>query len=264
MTRLWAPTSFVASVLLALACRVTPQQPRPTDPAWEKTLEAKGGRSRLYTVQSFVVSEPFRGEDDETVVGLPDRVWLWEDGRPDSVFWTRVWNRRAHFDALSRGGAAADVPKVWNTGTEAQMTENIVRWQLVYFLETAYVEPTVVTTARTGDTIVVEALAPGFRIRYRIDSANQMVKAVTLTPEIPNPSGVGHAVPAPFSYEYAFADWTTVDGIQMPRRVQLNGQWADVRFLVNPDLAPEIFETSPEGVRSKTDWRKWLRSERSR
>jgi len=152
-----------AVALLAIACvrpvAVEPANshgPEAARAVWEQAIGAKGGRERLRAVRNFVESsdQPFRTRRrdvathvySETLSAPPTRLWEYEDYRPGK---------------MGHGGVALDTNQHRvlgepNRGPVQGLYEDLVyrlrEEQLVYLMETAWVqpEPVAVTRDRVG------------------------------------------------------------------------------------------------------------------
>ena len=236
---------------------------------WERVVAAKGGRSRLHAVHTLVIrtNDLAPGGDQrfrravgtvqyEFVRAFPDRSWTWEDYRPGQMgFAAEVFNISRRLNWESRRGGKA-VPLRWSDSSERALRSRLLEDQLIYLLETRFAKPTLRKTWRDGDTVMIEGEAPGLqRLIYVIDGRSMLPRSITLTPApvaLPDKPGL-HPVP---SESYEFDRYTSVDGIQMPSQVKGLGE---VSFTVNPDIDPKLFETPPDGVTSRDEWRKYLK-----
>ena len=99
----------------------------------------------------------------------------------------------------------------------------------------------------------MDVRADGFAlVSYVIDTQTSLPLQVTLDALLSHPQ-----LPPGRTYRstYTLDGVVTVDGLRMPRRV--DGE--DVRFTINPDIDPQLFETPPDGVTSRDAWKKFLR-----
>jgi hypothetical protein len=265
-------TISIVAAIVAFTCIPIRSAAQLTDAKalWERMVEAKGGRARLHAVHALVVStnDPLSGFTRRDVAGrlqyeivasFPDQFWWWSDYRPGKMgFDIAVWNRvsKKAWEALNGRSAG---PSGWGPAREGDRRITLV--QMAYLLETKYFQPTPVrieqrVTAR-GTRMVLDATAPSMHlIRYVVDPASAMVEEIEATPLLRQLDGSGPETPAsePF-YRYSFSGWSTVDGIQMP---QLDGK-TKLRFLINPDIDPKLFDTPPDNVTRADAWKKFLR-----
>ncbi|SRR6266404_8981476 len=126
---------------------------------WEKAIAAKGGRDRLYGVGNMVISE--RGEykagssstnrlRKESFILLPNKLWEWDDLRPDVFGLTvNMYNFDTRISYHVNSDASTPLPHAipdYDRGKALQYG------LLPYLLETKWLRPTLVsaTTARIG------------------------------------------------------------------------------------------------------------------
>jgi hypothetical protein len=252
-----------AATMSCLAPTVMTSENQRSTEAWAKVIEAKGGVERLHkiTVLAWSADYPSRssqgpGEHMEFVEAFPDRYWAWEDYRPGpGSFATQVWNAQKQLWWDSRqGGRAKQIP--WTQRAARAGLQDAHGRIFLFLLESKDVRPTIVRTVEGNDTVDLFATAPGFvEIRYTIDKSTFLPRAVTLVPEF---FRAGESSPrAGAATQYFLKDYRLVDGIQMPGLIEGMGQ---MRFIINPAVDPRLFETPPDGVNSRDEWRKFLRA----
>lgn len=241
----------------------------PVDPMdfWEKMVAAKGGRQRLHAISGLVVnrdgqqSAPIdpgrpRGEIHETVVyQFPDRFWNWRDTRPSrqNAYSVSVSNGASRVAWFASGGGASKQHEYY----EEDLVAIIHRDQIAYLLETRFVRPVPVSVSITKPGVAsVEATAPGFAsIRFTVNTNTYLpidcitsawVKLPTTKKQV---AGTPHVI--------RIESYGAIDGLQLPSR--LRGEVRNVSFAINPAVDQRLFETPPDYVSHRDEWKKYLR-----
>ena len=209
--------------LLAMAC-VRPvvesangNGPEAARAIWEEAIRAKGGRERLHAVRNFVESsdEPFRirRRDIATHVYIerlsvpPTRYWEFDDFRPGK---------------MGHGGVGVDtnqhrVLNEPNRGPAQGLYEDLVyrlrNEQIVYLMETAWVqpEPVAVRRDRLGRLTVdvVETRVADDRVEFSLDRTTHLpIRILIVEKRVPRLPEVDR-----------LSDYRPIDGIQMPSHV---------------------------------------------
>ena len=274
MSRLSAALTC-SSVWFGALTVAVPQTP-PASAAqqvWEDMIAAKGGHARLRAVRSFVVAYRKSGSSTRPDVAptfgfqqialLPYGFWVWADFRPGSFGVTSdVFNFESHRNWYLWGGRDL-VAQSTPSGMEYHFRGELETAELVYFLETSMMQPTVIGSEFHGRTATVDVQTELFAsAKYTVDSKTHLPTAVTLIPFLRGFDGTEPPRPAPeVATTYKFDGVVTVDGIQLPKRVHLSG-WGEPVYVVDPDLDPRMFEGPPQTT-DQDEWRKWLRSGRT-
>ena len=256
----------IAAVLLGAVGALISPTPGQVDPqiVWERVIRAKGGREKLHAVSTLAWSidgpklnsapDVIGAERLEFVEAYPDRYWLWMDYRPGSMgFHAEVWNAQKRFWFQSnRGGKAHSIP--WSSAAEWARRRDRTKHGLVFLLETSFVAPTLTKARTEGDSIYLEGTAPQFiSVTYTIDTATYLPRRIAVTPEAAPEWG---PLPPALTTEYVIRRYSAIDGIQMPTVIDGYGE---VRFTINPAVDQKLFETPPDGVTSRDEWKKYLR-----
>ena len=209
---------------------------------WEQAIAAKGGREKLYSVRSLVVSyretvRNFLGivvhrGDVERLYVFPDKSWGWDDGLPPP-FRRTIGSLDLEHDRRCVLNDGAIEPKCDHarTTTKTEPDEGLVQVQYLYLMETKWVQPIPVDVSSHSIGLkkvdVVHTQFRNKRIKYWLDRKTHLPRRVeqfygsnerpTLTIDI--------------------SDYADVSGIQMPQK-QKRGR---IFFQVNPDYDDKIF-----------------------
>ena len=244
---------FSIPIVLCVQVTVAAEQTKSQDGSkqraealWEQAVVAKGGRERLYQVNSMLISYQetvrnflgiavHRGLVERLYV-FPDKSWSWDDGLPPPFHLTvSMFNLERNISCSAYAGATSpkcmkpkDATSFFNQG------EGLARVQYLYLLETKWIKPAPVST--TKDSIglktldVVQTQVVGRRVDYYLDRKTHLPQRVITFFE----SGRVWET-------YNFSDYLTVNGIQMPS-VQKKGK---INFQINPAYTESIFTHPP-------------------
>ena len=238
---------------------------------WEQAIAAKGGRERLSGIQSFALKEqshfdtPRRpdmatGLVEQIVAALPDLWWSFEDYRPGKMGYSvAAVNTATGQQWANYNGKPA------RTGRDRSTGWRLRQLQYVYFLETRWVRPTPLRASRVrvGLRSVdrIETDFDGQAILFDLDVDTHLpmriespLKGAAPAPQ-PGATGNTPATPA-HRYIFELSAYHDVGGIQVPGRVTLGGDAADVEVEINPDYDPSIFTTAPPPEAGLDSWRK--------
>jgi len=244
---------FSIPIVLGVQVTVAAEQTKSQDGSkqkaealWERAVVAKGGRERLYqvnsllifhqeTVRNFLRIVVHRGLVERLYV-FPDKSWSWDDGLPPPFHLTvSMFNLERNLSCMIYAGAAS--PKCTEPRNAASFFiqgEGPVRAQYLYLLETKWIKPAPLSV--TKDSIglktldVVQTQVAGRRVDYYLDRKTHLPQRVITFFE----SGRVWET-------YSFSDYIEIDGIQMPS-VQKKGK---INFQINPAYAESIFTHPP-------------------
>jgi hypothetical protein len=228
---------FIASAV-AFGNTETPEANRKrAEMLWEEAVRAKGGRERLHSINSFVVSStsdhhvvslPFNDyplrphveTQNERLYVMPGKAWIYElTPDYDTSLEAKVMNLDRNFCMLrlapvgpmgSVPGLSFCVPTIW--------TESLIQDPVVYLMETKWVRPVPFRTRTEGkgkkQQDVVEIEVGKLRVDFYLDRKTHLpVKLVT-----EKYHGVFSSKPR-MDLSIKLQDYADVDGIQMPRRL---------------------------------------------
>jgi hypothetical protein len=266
-------TRLLTGLLVLLAvpggtARTAQNDRRDAVALWASAIAAKGGEERLAAIRSFAVREkttfkrPSRpdmavGKIDQIVCELPDGWWEFLDYRPGQMGYSiRVVNTQTGLGWASHGGPARPFMK-----PETFTRDRMRQLQYVYFLQTSAVRPTPLRASRVqlGSRAVdrVEAEVDGDPVDFYLDAVThlpvriEVVRKTALKPPRPGLKG-----PDGQKFVYELDDYQQVSGIQVPSRVTLGAEQAEVRVEINPDYDPLIFTKPPPADAGIDSWRR--------
>jgi hypothetical protein len=190
---------------------------------WEEVIKAKGGRERLHSIESFLVSStidvkaPGVVESTETrrLYVLPNRAWLYA-GSPHfktSVEATVDIGRNLCRVTISPKQSDPGLSPCAITTWGAHLSQD----PLMYLLETRWMQPKPISTRveRIGSkqVDVIEAEINDLRVDFYLDRTTRLpLKLVT------NPFRKSQSE-AQLMVTFTFKDYANFSGIQMPRTV---------------------------------------------
>lgn len=204
---------------------------------WEEAIRAKGGRERLHSIESFVISSTIdaylitpafgsnakSGHTDseaERLYAMPGKAWLYEFTPDfDVSLEATVINKERNLCmvTLAPVGPMHSVPGV-SFCLPGTWPQRLIQDPILYLMETRWVRPKPVRTRTEGkgkkQQDVIETEVGQLRIDFYLDRKTHLpVKLVTEDyPGDPR-------MPRSMNLMVEFEDYAEVDGIQMPRRV---------------------------------------------
>ena len=240
---------FVAA--LALTCIAQAQVPVQKADAnrvraealWEEAIRAKGGRERLHSIQSFLISSTINVEaprgggitETERLYALPGRAWLYEFTEHfDVSLEATVINKEQNFCMVTLAPARGDVPSL-SYCLPTTWAERLIQDPVIYLMETKWVRPVPVRTRLEGKVDVIETEVGKLHVDFYLDRKTRLpTKLVTdhYYGENQMTSRMGLTV--------YLEDYKTIEGIQMPRTVRRE-----------PDVGPQIVRRDTERARYK-------------
>src|SRR5437870_3819397 len=125
---------------------------------WELAIAAKGGRERLYAVQSLLVSSGYRYKSKilgrevktrfEDFYVFPNKAWQWSDERP-TVFglFVKMRNYDRNLNYLSYPNDPKS-PRRLELAPSATSDRDIAKAQLFYLMETRWQKPQPISVER--------------------------------------------------------------------------------------------------------------------
>lgn len=234
------------STVVAEQTKAHEESKQKAEVLWAEAVVAKGGRERLYQVNSLVISYQ---ETVRNLLGIvvhrglverfyvfPDKSWSWDDGLPPPFHLTvSMYNLERTISCTMHAGASSpkcvkpkDAASFFNQG------EGLRRAQYLYLLETKWIKPVPnsVTKGSLGSKTVdvVETKVDGRRVDYYLDRKTHLPQRVVTFFE----SGRVWET-------YNFSDYKDINGIRMPS-VQKEGK---INFQINPAYDETIFTLPP-------------------
>ncbi|HEV2802563.1 MAG TPA: hypothetical protein VGW12_18975 [Pyrinomonadaceae bacterium] len=217
---------------------------------WELAIDAKGGRGRLHSVGNILVAIQTRHYQNIELSVFPDKFWRLSNSPEPLGRSALMFNLERGFgftaDENRPGGGAVRLHQS-NLGGGAVVLEEA---QIFYLLETRWLKPSVVGVSeeRVGGrrVDVVRVMAGDRPVDYYLDRKTHLPLKVAL---ISKQSG------AVYFYR-TFSDYAPVDGIQMPRTVNVDGDGRlPISFRFNVDYDQQLFERPPSAAESADAWK---------
>jgi hypothetical protein len=203
---------------------------------WEEAIRAKGGRERLHSIESFVISStidlylitPAFGtnaksdhvdQQTERLYAMPGKAWLYEFTPSfDVSLEATVINMERNLCLVTLApvgpmhsvpGLSHCVPTIW--------PKRLVQDPVIYLMETRWVRPKPIHTRTEGkgkkQQDVIETEVGELHFDFYLDRKTHLpIKLVTEDERDPR-------MPRRMNLMVTFEDYVEVDGIQMPRRV---------------------------------------------
>ena len=214
---------------------------------WDEAIRAKGGRERLHSIDSFLISstiDAFRpsGHTDTTTERLyvmPGKAWLYEF-TPDfdvSLEGTVMNNDMGLcLVTLAPVGPMHSVPGL-TPCLPTRWSERLIQDPVIYLMETKWVRPVPVRTHIEGkgkkQLDVIETMVGNMPVHFYLDRKTHLPAKLVTDYFEGDPRLTGH-----LKLEVTFEKYVDVDGVQMPRRV-----------IRDPLVAPQIISYDTEIAR---------------
>lgn len=222
---------------------------------WEQAVVAKGGRERLYQVNSLLISYQgtvrnffgtvvHRGFVERLYV-FPYKSWSWDNGLPPPFNLTvSMFNQERNLSCtISAGDRSPKCTEPKNAASFFNQAEGLARVQYLYLLETKWIRPLPVKLAKDSIGLktvdVVQTRVAGRRVDYYLDRKTHLPQRIITFFE----SGRVWEV-------YNFSDYVNINGIQMPG-VQKKGK---INFQINLAYAGSIFTHPPSIEAGPNAW----------
>jgi hypothetical protein len=230
-------TTVVVSIvaMLALSYGAAAQTPAPKEDAeraraaalWEEAVRAKGGRERLRSVQSLLITSTIdarapRGSNTKDAVRLyamPGRVWVYTytpefDVKVDATVINTDRKLCLVTLAPAHGGVRGLSPCLAET-----FTQYLLQDPVIYLMETEWVRPVPLRARTEGkgkkQVDVVEVEVGQLRMDFYLDGKTRLpFKIVTEWY-----GGIGRATGKLGQMEVLLEEYAEVEGVRMPRRV---------------------------------------------
>lgn len=214
---------------------------------WEQAITAKGGRGKLRSVKNMVISSraeytTHQGKRNsikqEELLAFPDKIWRWEDMRPD-LFGLSV--EMHNYEAKTAYVLTPDVPK-----EELRHLTDKYKWedstllntQVLYFMETSWVKPVPIAALRgevkKQKVDIVQTQVNGKRVDFALDPVTHLpVRCIFY--------GMLNGTLSPIVVT-DLADYVEVNGIKVPQKLTPeNGPAYSSQIQINVDYNEGIF-----------------------
>ena len=195
---------------------------------WEEAIQAKGGRTRLHSIESFVISStidvnaPSKRVDvmTEHLYVMPGKAWIWEyTPAYDVSLEGTVINMDRDFCRVTLWpvGPMHSVPSL-SFCVPTILPQRLIKDPVIYLMETKWVRPTPVSTRIEGkgkkQQDVVQTQVGQLWVDFYLDRKTHLPTKLITDENYGEPG-----LPTRMDQMITFEDYTDVDGIQMPRRV---------------------------------------------
>ena len=222
---------------------------------WEEALQAKGGRDRLHSIESFLISgeihvDAVRGSHRTEVQwlhALPGKAWLHEYTPEFDVYLdATVINIERNLCMVTLAPAGGDVPGL-SRCLPTTLAERLVQNPIIYLMETRSLRPVPIRTYEGRRGIkrvdVVETAVGKLRVDFYLDRKTRLpVKLVT-----DEYRGLIEGT-EPMGLTIYFDNYVTVDGIKMPGRVVREPKHIPLKDFSVPSLVLSHEPRFPEKV----------------
>ena len=218
---------LVCAFVITARGQVDPNRQR-AEMLWEEAIKAKGGRERLHSVESFLISSmidvnaPHGGGETKTerLYAMPGKAWLYEFTPHFSVSLEATvinTNRDLCMVTLapigpmhSVPGLTFCVPTIWS--------ERLIQDPVIYLMETKWVRPVPVRTRTEGkgkkQRDVIETEVGKLRVDFYLDPKTHLPFKLVTDEYFGDPR-----LTKQMGMMVTFENYAEVDGIQMPRVV---------------------------------------------
>jgi hypothetical protein len=227
---------------------------------WDAVLKVKGGRERLYKVNSFLATWSYDGKEPirSRLYVYPNKYWEWVKDTP-----------------RPRGSSPESVMTLYNGDLSKwySITNNLVLLhqdkeyqyavdESTFFLldtKSFHLEPIKVSRGRLGKQTVdiIETRLHDHRIDFTVEVESLVVLKIS---DYGNDFKTGKAIPL----EYVYKDYVEIEGIKMPQSEgwlefgKVNGKvetWLHYTYRFNVDYDPRFFDRVPVILPSLDAWR---------
>lgn len=249
---------IAVSVLLTFVAVGNAQRKQPVNSSvkqvedlWERIVEAKGGRERLYQVESLSISYEYaENSPSSELYVFPDKSWMWEDRRK-TVFGLNVTSKNFQ-QGFWYWVVGHDVP---NNAKKLKLTSKAEaefdKPYLVYLLECKWFKPKLVkvSESRLGlrKVFLLEARVDQFRVGIHVDKDSFL------------PLRIGYYTRETGDDQfmwYGLDDYREVAGIMLPHSISYEGKgWVPTKIEVNVRYDPRVFERPPDLKAGPEQWR---------
>lgn len=223
---------------------------------WEEALQAKGGRDRLHSVQSFLITGEIHVDavsgshmtEVQWLHALPGKAWLYEYTPEFKVYLdATVINIERNLCMKTLSPAKGDVPSL-SLCLPTTYAERLIQNPSIYLMETKWIRPEPIRTyeGRRGlkRVDVVETAVGNLRVDFYLDRKTRLpVKLVT-----DEYGGINEETQAMGLTVY-FDNYVAIDGIQMPTRVVREPRHVSLNEFSVPSLVLSHEPRFPEKVR---------------
>lgn len=218
---------------------------------WEMAIIAKGGRDRLYAINSLVISEDINKNNrlSSSLYVFPDKFWDWSDYRPYRLgLQVSMENHELGIGYFVVGHEPNNPSKIKLSPEHRSKFDDA---QLIYLLEAKWFKPELlgVSKSRIGlkRADVVELKARGFKIGVFLDEKTHLPIQVVYY----STYKAGKIL-----NRFELSDYREIVGILIPHSINVGGSgWGKVKVEVNVKYDHRVFERLPDISAGPEQWR---------
>ncbi|MGH9832471.1 MAG: hypothetical protein ACREBD_12595 [Blastocatellia bacterium] len=218
---------------------------------WEKAIEAKGGRKRLYAVNSLAISYDLnkKNRTSSNLYVFPNKCWVWADHRPYKFgLITYMQNHDLKVEYTVYGN---DPDNPHELELKPEKKSEIDDAQLYYLLETKWLQP-VILKAYEGyigqkRVDIIDVKVNNQKIAVFLDKRNHLPIRISYFSAYKTDQVLDW---------YGLSDYREVAGVTMPHSFNINGNgWVPIKVEINPQYNPQVFERPPSIKAGPEQWR---------
>jgi hypothetical protein len=241
-------------MLWTLHCCLVPlaaQTPCDAVQAWEKLIEAKGGREKLEGIRTFYFRERgSAGRDIRTLYAMPRLFWQWDDSHTP-MFGVTVSQADLDRGTTASLNVSSQFKPVLEKSTMPTKLVGVDDRLAAYLIETKWLKPVPVGCKigeeKQGTVVLLEAEAQGARLVYHLDATTYLPLRLSV------PEGS-------LTWEHYLEDYQRVGGIMLPsRRREIFGSLVPVNLTVSYEINPaydsELWKRDPSVEAGPDAWR---------
>lgn len=207
---------------------------------WDLAIAAKGGREALTKIHSVHFTTDGRLVED-AVLTFPFKLWEWEDYGP-GVFgrFMTMYDSSTGKSYSAQNGVRYAVLRDYADQPSPKTMQANLSWML---MDTDGISPEPQRVIYERKTTFVSTTVNGIRVDYGVDPKSYLLKEMRVYYK--SASGdyqLGHTT--------KFADWTRVQGIMVPLKVDE----AKCTYEFNVPYNPDIFNRVPRADEFRKDW----------
>jgi hypothetical protein len=239
---------------------------------WEKAITAKGGRERLYSICNVVISSKMKyqklssqvtdGNHIESLYVLPNKWWQWVDDRPGDFglfistydFDSQIgWEISDKFPNVKSFKLSSTLDSGGSSKSKSDYArflvrkEQFVERQIIYLMETKWLQPTVVTSRtenlnfKTYDVIAttLDNLSRKVRVDFYLDQKTHLPEQLVFRTWI-------ESVGRDYVEVWTLGDYIDVKGIKLPKKASIgSNEKNETTYQINVAYDKSIFERPP-------------------
>ncbi len=218
---------------------------------WEAAITAKGGRDRLYAVNSLAISEDINKNNrlSSSLYVFPDKYWDWSDKRPYKFgLQVLVENHELGVGYFVVGHEPDNPSKIKLSPEHRSKFDDV---QLTLLLESKWFKPELLGASKNRigpkQVDVVELKAGGFKIGVFLDEKTHLPTQLIY---------YSNYKAGKILNRYELSDYREIAGILIPHSFNVGGSgWGEVKVEINVKYNPRVFERPPDISAGPEQWR---------